>query len=165
MPLFSTSQIFVLPTVHSTMLSTVWSYMLTSQQFKGNGNNTISPNTRSQWEKRGVHSNLALCRSALTVDERCEEHPESAQPAAFVRPHPHHPGARLQHDIVGHRAAKFGLQVFDGTASVVHGHKVSLALVWVLHLVVQKPQINLFWHGKRNKTLKREHPTICSPAQ
>lgn len=86
----------------------------------------------------------------LTLHEGSEEHPKPAEPAALVRPHSDHAHSGFERDVIGYRAAELGLEVFDGTASVVDGHEVPLALVGVLHLVIQEPQINLRGGGKGN---------------
>lgn len=80
---------------------------------------------------------------SLTLHEGGEEHPEPAEPAALVRPHADHPHAGLERDVVGHRAAELGLEVLDRTAPVVDGDEVPLALVGMLHLVIQEPQVDL----------------------
>lgn len=79
----------------------------------------------------------------LTVYVGGEEHAEAAEAALLVRPHPHDPHAVVQHQVVGHRAAELGLQVLNGAAAVVHGDEVLLALVGVLHLVVDEAQVDL----------------------
>lgn len=79
----------------------------------------------------------------LTVYIGGEEHAEAAEAALLVRPHPHDPHAVVQHQVVGHRAAELGLQVLDGAAAVIHGDEVLLALVGVLHLVVDEAQVDL----------------------
>lgn len=71
--------------------------------------------------------------------EGCEEHLKPAVPTALVRPHADDPQTCAEHDVVGHRAAELGLQVVHGAAAVVHRHEVPLALVRVLHLIVQEP--------------------------
>lgn len=82
-------------------------------------------------------------RTILTVDKRGKEHAEAAEAALFVSPHAHHAHPVVQHDIVSHRAAELSLQVLNGAAAVVHCHKVFLALVRVLHLILQESQVNL----------------------
>lgn len=87
----------------------------------------------------------------LTIHKGSEEHSEPAQSAAFICPHPHHPCPCLQRDIVGYRAAELGLQVFNGTAPIIHSNKVPFAFVGMLHLIVQKSHIDLL--EKRNQCL------------
>ena len=90
---------------------------------------------RARGARGGLHG--------LTLHEGGEEHPEPAEPAALVRPHSDHAHSGFERDVIGHSAAELGLEVFDGTASVVDGHEVPLAFIGVLHLVVQEPQVDL----------------------
>lgn len=84
-----------------------------------------------------------MAKDRLTFSEGGEEDTEATFAAALVSPHADDAYWREQHDIVGHRAAKLILQVLDGAAAVVHRHEVALALVRVLHLVLQEAQVDL----------------------
>ena len=75
--------------------------------------------------------------------EGCEEDPEFALPAPLVCPQPHHTHRGHQHDIIGHRGAELILQVLDRTTAIINGNKVTLALIRVVHLVLQKTQVDL----------------------
>lgn len=73
---------------------------------------------------------------SLTLLERSEEYPEATLAAALVGPHADHAQRGHQHDVIGHRAAELIPQVLHRAAAIVHRHKITLALVGVLHLVV-----------------------------
>lgn len=81
-----------------------------------------------------------------------EEDPEFALPAPLVRPQSHHAHRGHQHDVVGHRGAELILQVLDRAAAVVDGDKVALALVGVVHLILQKTHVDLW--GARLSRIK-----------
>lgn len=83
---------------------------------------------------------------ALTVNKCGEEHAEPAESALLVGPHPHDSHAVVEHHVVGDGAAELGFEVFDGAAAVVHRHKVLLALIRVLHLVLHEAQVDLQMH-------------------
>ena len=114
---------------------------------------------RSLWdsEGRGVWGGGAC---GLTVDEGGEEHAEAAEPALLVGPHADHAHAAVQHHVVGHRAAELGLEVLDGATAVVHCHKVLLALVGVLHLVLHEAQVDL---EQRPAHCQRSGSRHCRP--
>lgn len=98
---------------------------------------------------------------SLTFMERCEEYPEFAPPASLVGPQSHHPHGGHQHDIVGHRGAELILQVLDRAAAIVDGDKVTLALVWIVHLVLQKSYVDLWaevWTPSRKLALNWPAP-------
>ena len=77
-----------------------------------------------------------------------EEDPEAALAAPLVGPQPDHAHRVDQHDVVGHRRTELVLQVLHRAAAVIDGHEVALALVGVVHLVLQETQVDL----GRNKT-------------
>lgn len=84
---------------------------------------------------------------SLTWMESCKENPEFALPASLICPQPHHAHRGGQHDVVGHRGAELILQVLDRTAAVVDGNKVPLALIRVVHLILQKTHVDLWVEG------------------
>lgn len=79
--------------------------------------------------------------------EGCEEDPEFALPASLVCPHSDHTHGGHQHDIVGHRGAELILQVLNRTAAIIDGNKVTLTLIGVVHLVLQKTHVDLWVRG------------------
>lgn len=100
------------------------------------------------WRKmRGKSSGGGERKKELTVDKRGEEHAEAAQSALLVRPHPHDSHAIIQHHIIGHSATKLGFEVFNGTAAIIHSHKILLAFIRVLHLVLHEAQVDLPTHS------------------
>lgn len=82
-------------------------------------------------------------RESLTVEEGGEEDLEFAFPASLIRPKPYHTQRGCQHHVVGHRRAEFILQVLHRTAAIINGNKVTLALVGVVHLILQKAHVDL----------------------
>lgn len=46
----------------------------------------------------------------LTVREGGEQHPETAETARLIRPHPHYSHAGVQHDVISYCTTKLGLQ-------------------------------------------------------
>lgn len=86
-------------------------------------------------------------RLSLTVNKRGEEHAEPAESALLISPHSHHSHTVIQHHIIGHGATELGLEVLDGAAAIVHGHKVLLALIRVFHLVLHEAQVDLQIHS------------------
>ena len=79
----------------------------------------------------------------LTFLKGCEEHLKSAVPTALICPHADDPQARAEHDVIGHGATEFGLQILHRAATIIHGHEIPFAFIWILHLIVQKPQVDL----------------------
>lgn len=47
---------------------------------------------------------------ALTVGERREQHPETAETARLISPHPHYSHTSVQHNVISYCATKLGLQ-------------------------------------------------------
>lgn len=84
-----------------------------------------------------------MIKARLTFSEGGEEDAEATFAAALVGPQADDAYWREQHDIIGYRATKLIPQVFDWAAAVVHRYKVALALVRVLHLVLQEAQVDL----------------------
>lgn len=82
----------------------------------------------------------------LTFMEGREEDPEFALSASFIGPQPHNAHRGRQHDIVGHRGAELIFQVLDWTAAIINGDKVTLALIWVVHLVLKESHVDLWVH-------------------
>lgn len=81
--------------------------------------------------------------------EGCEKDLEFALSASFIGPQSHHTHRRCQHDIVGHRGAELILQVLNWAAAIVDGNKVPLALIWVVHLILQETHVDLRGVKKR----------------
>lgn len=82
----------------------------------------------------------------LTVNKGGEEHAKAAESALFISPHPDDSHTVIEHHIIGHRATELGFKVFDGTAAIIHRHKVFLALIRMLHLVLHEAQVDLQTH-------------------
>lgn len=85
-----------------------------------------------------------------------EEDPEFALSASFIGPQSHHAYRGCQHDIVGHRGAELIFQVLDWTAAIVNGDKVTLALIWVVHLVLKESHVDLWvqrWIERRKSAV------------
>lgn len=85
--------------------------------------------------------------------EGCKEDLESALPASLVCPQPHHTHRGRQHDIIGHCGAELVLQVLNRTAAIIDGNKVTLALIRVVHLILQKTHVDL-WEDERMSRIK-----------
>lgn len=79
--------------------------------------------------------------------ESCKENPEFALPASLICPQSHHAHRGGQHDIVCHCGAELILQVLNRTAAVIDGNKVPLALIRVVHLILQKTHVDLWVEG------------------
>lgn len=92
----------------------------------------------------------------LTLHKGSKEHSEPAQPAPFVGPHSDHSHSCLKHYVIGHRAAKLGLEIFNRTASIIDRDEVSLAFIGVLHLIIQEPQINLQQGNQEKHCFKKD---------
>lgn len=84
-----------------------------------------------------------LAKNRPTFSEGGEEDAEAAFAAALIGPHADDAYWREQHDVIGHRAAELILQVRHWAAAIIHRHKVALALIRVLHLILQKAQVDL----------------------
>lgn len=84
-----------------------------------------------------------LRMSILTIYKWGEEHAETAESAALVGPHAHNAHAGIQHHVIGHRTAELRFQVLNGAAAIIYGNKVLLALIWVLHLVLEEAKVYL----------------------
>ncbi len=54
-----------------------------------------------------VKNNL---KEKLTVSKRSEQHPETAETACLIGPHPHYSHASVQHDVISYCTTKLGLQ-------------------------------------------------------
>lgn len=110
--------------------------------------NSAKTTKQDQFKKKG----LFLTGLLLTVNIRGKKHSETTKSAFLIGPHSYNPHAIIQHQVIGHRAAELGLEVLDGAAAVVHGHKVLLALVRVFHLVVDESQVDLKTHRTHKKS-------------
>lgn len=49
-------------------------------------------------------------KEKLTVCKRREQHPETAETACLISPHPHYSNTGVQHDIISYCTTKLGLQ-------------------------------------------------------
>lgn len=49
-------------------------------------------------------------KEGLTVGKRSKQHPETAETARFIGPHPHNSHTGVQHDVISYCATKLGLQ-------------------------------------------------------
>lgn len=96
-----------------------------------------------------VQAELVLSgRLALTINKWCEQHAEATESALLVGPHSYDSHVVVKHHIVSHGAAELGLEVFNGTAAIVHSHEVLLTLIGMLHLVVYEAQVDLGMHRR-----------------
>lgn len=51
-----------------------------------------------------------LKEKKLTVCKRSEQHPETAETACLISPHPHDSHSSVQHDVISYCTTKLGLQ-------------------------------------------------------
>lgn len=66
---------------------------------------TTAAHAKAGWQK--VHDKW---KEGLTVGKRSKQHPETAETARFIGPHPHNSHTGVQHDVIGYCATKLGLQ-------------------------------------------------------
>lgn len=109
---------------------------------------TIQQKLWKKMEKQSPGRVMLSSRLALTVNKWGEEHAEPAESAFLISPHSHNSHTIIQHHVIGHGATELGLEVLNGTAAIIHGHKVLLALIRVFHLVLQEAQVDLQIHRK-----------------
>lgn len=136
----------------------LWGFFLSSIAFSGQitaygvWNNMRMSNDIHFWVNDYLNK-TAECKKVweLTFSKDREEHTEAAQFAGLVGPHSDHAHSVVKRDVVGNSAAELGLQIFNGITAFIDCNKVLLTLIWVLQLILQKAEIDLWvrykqWH-------------------